>query len=178
MGEAGLGDFISNEERVAEEVFKQTFIPQKMDEVINYQKDARRAQSGESVEYLRFLGLKGDLSVSEKPEILAPEEEVESAGEEDGEVVGEDVGEMGGELKDKVAVREEKTDTEVKEKNEVTIRNGVNDVSDSDDDGDDDDDDDDDGNESTSTTDPKKSVERRDLSPESWKRHKKELKLE
>ena len=83
--EAGLDDDVSNEERVAEEVFKQTFIPQKMDEVINYQKDARRAQSGESVEYLRFLGLKGDLTVNEKPEMLQEEEEEDEEKGEDGE---------------------------------------------------------------------------------------------
>merc|ERR1712183_913963 len=89
MGEAGLGDFISNEERVAEEVFKQTFIPQKMDEVINYQKDARKAQSGESIDYLNFLGLKADLTVNEEPEILAPEEEGEEEEGREEKKVGE-----------------------------------------------------------------------------------------
>jgi len=153
--EAGLGDDVTNEERVAEEVFKQTFIPQKMDEVINFQKDARRAQSGESVEYLRFLGLKSDLSVNEKPEILEKEEEDEEEVEErdDGKAL---VG--GPEMEGKEG--EKKADDAAKESEED----------------DDDDDDSDEDKDPESAT--QKAAQRRDMSPESWKRHKKELKLE
>merc|ERR1712142_1104365 len=147
--EAGLGDDATNEEQVAEEVFKRTFIPQKMDEVINYQKDARRAQSGESVQYLSFLGLKGDLSVNEKPELLGESEEDEEQEE----------------------VWERKKDEQAKENKEE--RNEEESESGDDDENEEDDDEDDKDPENA-----KKAAERRDMSPESWKRHKKELKLE
>merc|ERR1712142_995147 len=148
--EAGLGDDATNEEQVAEEVFKRTFIPQKMDEVINYQKDARRAQSGESVQYLSFLGLKGDLSVNEKPELLGESEEEEELEE----------------------VSERKKDEQAKEKNKEGS-NEEESESGGDDENEEDDDEDDKDPEKA-----KKAAERRDMSPESWKRHKKELKLE
>ena len=182
---------MTNEEQVAEEVFKQTFIPQKMDEVINYQKDARRAQSGESVEYLCFLGLKGDLSVSAKPEILAENGGEEEAGEDDsGEEEEEEAGgecaceEDGGgqkgrdvNMKSKDGVKEEeRTQASKREKGEGRETNGPNDASDSDDN--DDEEEEEDEDEEKESMGGKKSVERRDLSPESWKRHKKELKLE
>jgi len=161
--EAGLDDSVTNEEQVAEEVFKQTFIPQKMDEVINFQKDARRAQSGESVDYLRFLGLKGDLSVSEKPEILAEDRE-EAEGKE-----GEEKEEEEYEEKREVEGSEEARIHEDDEKKNNSTKNKEEAASDSDEDEDKD---------STDTSNTKNAVERRDLSPESWKRHKKELKLE
>jgi len=150
--EAGLGDDATNEEQVAEEVFKRTFIPQKMDEVINYQKDARRAQSGESVEYLRFLGLKGDLSVNEKPELLGEKEEEE----EEQEVVS-------GSVQDEQAKDNNKEERNEEEESES---------------GDDDENEEDDDGDGKDPEKAKKTAERRDMSPESWKRHKKELKLE
>ena len=147
---------------MAEEVFKQTFIPQKMDEVINYQKDARRAQSGESVDYLRFLGLKSDLTVNEQPEML------EEEGEEEEVIKGE-------EAKTKEV---ERINAAVEGSKEVDGSKEVPEDSADEDDDDDNDDAEDTDEEKDPENAAKKAVERRDLSPESWKRHKKELKLE
>lgn len=115
----------TNDELVAEEVFKQSFIPQRLEEVSNFEKDVRRVQSGEAVDYLRMMGLKGDLSgVSQEPEILQNE------GVEDREEEEEDAS----------------SDSGSEENEEDSEKQG--------------------------------NTRRRDMSPNSWREHKKKLKLE
>eukprot|EP00899_Mesostigma_viride_P025336 jgi/Mesvir1/5988/Mv00739-RA.1 len=53
------------EDTVADAVFHQAFIPKKMDEVVTYERDAQRLQSGQNTEgiyYQTIMGMKPDLS--------------------------------------------------------------------------------------------------------------------
>ncbi|XP_023234080.1 serine/threonine-protein kinase RIO1-like [Centruroides sculpturatus] len=62
---------MSEKEKLEEEVFKQAYIPQRLNQVINYERDVSQAKEGEKVLYHTITGLKPDLSgASEQPEIL------------------------------------------------------------------------------------------------------------
>ena len=70
-----LGD-LTAEDLVKDQVFKQTFIPQRLDEVVFYERDIRQVKSGQLDEliYSSVTGIKADLSgTQEVPEILAAE---------------------------------------------------------------------------------------------------------
>ncbi|XP_018335842.1 serine/threonine-protein kinase RIO1 [Agrilus planipennis] len=79
---------ISAQEQVEEEVFKNAYIPKRLIEVVDYERDINKAKAGESVElvYKTLIGLKADLSGTvEKPQILDEmknEEEIEESNEE------------------------------------------------------------------------------------------------
>lgn len=67
-----LEDF-TNQEKIDEEVFKKSFIPRTLDQVINIERDFVKAQIGETDEllYQKITGLKTDLSgTQEVPDIL------------------------------------------------------------------------------------------------------------
>ena len=68
-----LGD-LTAEDLVKDQVFKQTFIPQRLDEVVFYERDIRQVKSGQLDEliYSSVTGIKADLSGTlQVPEILA-----------------------------------------------------------------------------------------------------------
>lgn len=86
------------QEMIEEEVFKNRFIPKRLTEVIDFERDITKAKSGNSEElvYQTLTGLKSDLSGTvQVPEILEREdsetdtadEECEEEEEEDGNVV-------------------------------------------------------------------------------------------
>ena len=61
----------TEKEKVDEEVFKNSYIPHTMDDVIDIERDFRRAKLGESLIYTTLHGLKQDLSTPRLvPEIL------------------------------------------------------------------------------------------------------------
>ncbi|XP_050298831.1 serine/threonine-protein kinase RIO1 [Anthonomus grandis grandis] len=71
-------------EQIDEEVFKQAYIPKRLTEVIDFERDINQAKSGlvEDLVYKTLVGLKSDLSGTiQQPEIL--EEQVKSEGSED-----------------------------------------------------------------------------------------------
>lgn len=62
---------LSEQEKIEEEVFKQAYIPQRLNQVIDYERDISQAKEGEKVLYHTITGLKSDLSgPTEQPEIL------------------------------------------------------------------------------------------------------------
>lgn len=80
------------EELVKEQVFKQTFIPQRLDEVVFYERDIRQVKSGQLGEliYSSVTGIKADLSGTQQvPEILdnstKPEDEESDSGSSSGD---------------------------------------------------------------------------------------------
>lgn len=63
----------TSQEQVEEEVFKQAYIPKRLTEVIDFERDINQAKSGQAQDlvYKTLVGLKGDLSGTvQKPEIL------------------------------------------------------------------------------------------------------------
>jgi len=94
--ENGNEEIETNESKVNEAVFKQTFIPQKMDEVANFEKDFRRAQKGEQGDYLHSMGLNEEINkysaIEESDEDGEEFEEDSGAEDEDDE---DEVGESG-----------------------------------------------------------------------------------
>merc|ERR1719494_1763739 len=67
-------DEITQQERNDEEVFKNAYIPQRLDDVIDFEKDARKAKQGdvEDVYYPSVTGLNKELTgVKKQPDILA-----------------------------------------------------------------------------------------------------------
>ncbi|XP_012525080.1 serine/threonine-protein kinase RIO1 [Monomorium pharaonis] len=68
-----------HQQQVEEAVFKQAYIPQRLTQVINAERDINRAKSGEDLIYKTLIGLKADLSKpAETPEILANKHKTES----------------------------------------------------------------------------------------------------
>lgn len=65
------------EEEVEEQVFKQAYIPQRLDEVIDIERDINLAKSGkEELIYKTLIGMKADLSKpAEIPEIIATKDD-------------------------------------------------------------------------------------------------------
>ncbi|KAG6461654.1 hypothetical protein O3G_MSEX012769 [Manduca sexta] len=73
------------QEQVEEEAFKNIYIPKRLTEVINYERDIKKAKEGDTddLAYKKIAGFKEDLSGTvDKPEILQ-EDEI-SSGSEDG----------------------------------------------------------------------------------------------
>ncbi|CAH0560722.1 unnamed protein product [Brassicogethes aeneus] len=69
---------ITSNEQVEEEVFKQAYIPQRLTEVIDFERDINKAKSGQSDDlvYKTLVGLKADLSGTvQQPEILQNDDE-------------------------------------------------------------------------------------------------------
>merc|ERR1719318_2245664 len=67
-------DEMTEQERIDEEVFKNAYIPQRLDDVIDFEKDARKAKQGdvEDVYYPGVTGLNKELTgVKNQPDILA-----------------------------------------------------------------------------------------------------------
>jgi RIO kinase 1 len=61
-------------EKTEDEVFKGSYIPTRMDEVLDFERDFRRAKQGESLIYTTLHGLEPDLSKPRQaPEILEDE---------------------------------------------------------------------------------------------------------
>lgn len=66
-------DEMTAQEQIEEEAFKNVYIPKRLTEVINYERDITNAKKGESEEliYKKIAGLNKDLSgTTDKPEIL------------------------------------------------------------------------------------------------------------
>lgn len=64
--------------QVEEEVFKNTYIPKRLTEVIDFERDISQIKSGitQDLVYKTIVGLKADLSgAAQKPEILKTDEE-------------------------------------------------------------------------------------------------------
>nr|CAD7426731.1 unnamed protein product [Timema monikensis] len=84
------------QEQIDEEVFKNAFIPKRLAEVVDIERDIRNVKSGKEKElvYKTITGLKGDLSGPQtKPEIL--EKTTSSGGEEEEEEDNRTVGNSG-----------------------------------------------------------------------------------
>ena len=68
----------SAEEEVAERVWKQTYIPKKLEEIIHYERDHERLQEGKDTEgiyYQTIAGMRPDMTgVAEKPAVVAAAE--------------------------------------------------------------------------------------------------------
>lgn len=68
----------SVEEGIAENVWKQTYIPKKLEEIIHYERDHERLQKGgdtEGIYYQSIAGMRHDMGgVAEKPAVLAAAE--------------------------------------------------------------------------------------------------------
>uniref|UniRef100_A0A1B0CJV8 Serine/threonine-protein kinase RIO1 n=1 Tax=Lutzomyia longipalpis TaxID=7200 RepID=A0A1B0CJV8_LUTLO len=65
-------DDLPDEEKVQEEVFQNVFIPKRLDEVVHYERDIRRAKAGEGDQllYKTITGLSATLEVKNVPDIL------------------------------------------------------------------------------------------------------------
>lgn len=62
---------LTEKEKVDDEVFKQAYIPFTMNDVVDFERDFRRARQGESLIYTKLHGLKPDLSEpNQVPQIL------------------------------------------------------------------------------------------------------------
>lgn len=73
------------QQQVEEAVFKQAYIPQRLTQVINVERDINLAKSGKDLIYKTLIGLKADLSKpAETPEILANKHKAESKSIEEG----------------------------------------------------------------------------------------------
>ncbi|XP_068906539.1 serine/threonine-protein kinase RIO1 [Tenebrio molitor] len=77
---------MSSQEQVEEEVFKQAYIPKRLTEVVDFERDINGAKSGRvnDLVYKTLVGLKADLSGTvQHPEILDDKEESEEMSEEE-----------------------------------------------------------------------------------------------
>ncbi|KAG5321814.1 RIOK1 kinase, partial [Acromyrmex heyeri] len=73
------------QQEVEEAVFKQAYIPQRLTQVINVERDINLAKSGKDLIYKTLIGLKADLSKpAEKPEILANKHKADSKSTKEG----------------------------------------------------------------------------------------------
>ncbi|CAH1638819.1 unnamed protein product [Spodoptera littoralis] len=63
------------QEQIEEEAFKNIYIPKRLTEVINYERDINNAKKGdtEDLAYKKIAGFKEDLSAADKPDILQDE---------------------------------------------------------------------------------------------------------
>ncbi|XP_031340794.1 serine/threonine-protein kinase RIO1 [Photinus pyralis] len=88
---AALRPEITSEEKIDEEVFKNAYIPKRLTEVIDFERDITQAKSGmaNDLVYKTLVGLKGDLSGTvQKPEILDDVNEDEGSEEESSNSAG------------------------------------------------------------------------------------------
>ncbi|XP_063903589.1 serine/threonine-protein kinase RIO1 [Zophobas morio] len=77
---------ITSQEQVEEEVFKQAYIPKRLTEVVDFERDITQAKSGltNDLVYKTLVGLKGDLSGTvQRPEILDETESEDSDDSDD-----------------------------------------------------------------------------------------------
>ncbi|KAF9811382.1 hypothetical protein SFRURICE_002751 [Spodoptera frugiperda] len=93
---------MSAQEQIEEEAFKNIYIPKRLTEVINYERDINKAKKGDAddLAYKKIAGFKEDLSAADKPDILPEEttilqeeeinEEEDSDSESESEGEGED----------------------------------------------------------------------------------------
>ncbi|XP_046558908.1 serine/threonine-protein kinase RIO1-like [Haliotis rubra] len=75
---------VTEQEKIDEEVFKNAYIPRTLDQVIDFERDFRRAQTGDvsQVLYSKVTGLKEDLTGPQQdPDVLSKDEDVESEGD-------------------------------------------------------------------------------------------------
>ena len=85
----------SPEEQVEEEVFKQAYIPRTLDDVVDFERDAKKVKEGdvEGIMYQTVIGLKADLSGAQTvPELLrtADRQEQSTAMDDDSQSDDED----------------------------------------------------------------------------------------
>ncbi|CAD0200687.1 unnamed protein product [Chrysodeixis includens] len=73
------------QEQVEEEAFKSIYIPKRLTEVINYERDITKAKKGETddLAYKKIAGFNEDLTAAEKPAILQ-EDDISESGSESG----------------------------------------------------------------------------------------------
>lgn len=73
------------QEQVEEEAFKNIYIPKRLTEVINYERDITKAKKGdtEDLAYKKIAGFNEDLTAAEKPDILQ-EDEISDSGSDSG----------------------------------------------------------------------------------------------
>lgn len=73
--------YLTNDQKTEDEVFKHSYIPHNMNEVVDFERDFRRAKQGQPLIYTTLHGIMPDLSKPrEMPEILKTE--AEGVGEE------------------------------------------------------------------------------------------------
>ncbi|KAL0124767.1 hypothetical protein PUN28_006551 [Cardiocondyla obscurior] len=73
------------QQQIEEAVFKQAYIPQRLTQVINVERDINLAKSGKDLIYKTLIGLKADLSKpAETPEILTNKHKADSKSMKDG----------------------------------------------------------------------------------------------
>uniref|UniRef100_A0A1B0DPR2 Serine/threonine-protein kinase RIO1 n=1 Tax=Phlebotomus papatasi TaxID=29031 RepID=A0A1B0DPR2_PHLPP len=74
-------DDLPDEEKVQEEVFQNIFIPKRLDEVVHYERDIKKAKAGEGDQliYKTITGLSANLEVKQVPDILHRDSEEESS---------------------------------------------------------------------------------------------------
>nr|CAH7760879.1 unnamed protein product [Callosobruchus chinensis] len=67
---------VSPTDEVEEEVFKQAYIPKRLTEVVDFERDINQVKSGSENDlvYKTLVGLKSDLSTVQKPELLSDKE--------------------------------------------------------------------------------------------------------
>ncbi|XP_037907829.1 serine/threonine-protein kinase RIO1 [Hermetia illucens] len=89
-------DALTAQEKIDEEVFKQSYIPKRLDEVVHFERDIKKAQTGlgEELVYKKVAGLNADLQVQVKPDLLGQKQNEdgneESGGESDSSEGSED----------------------------------------------------------------------------------------
>ncbi|KAJ8716258.1 hypothetical protein PYW08_013543 [Mythimna loreyi] len=73
------------QEQVEEEAFKNIYIPKRLTEVINYERDITKAKTGdtEDLAYKKIAGFNEDLTAADKPEILQ-EVDISASGSDSG----------------------------------------------------------------------------------------------
>ncbi|KAL5293122.1 RIOK1 family protein [Megaselia abdita] len=75
---------LTAQEKIDEEVFKNIYIPKRLDEVVHFQRDVDKAKSGAGGElmYRKVTGLTSDLNVQKNPDVLDEKEDLQSDEEE------------------------------------------------------------------------------------------------
>ncbi|XP_067008583.2 serine/threonine-protein kinase RIO1 [Anabrus simplex] len=113
----------TSEQQVEEEVFKNAYIPRNLTEVIDFDRDIRKAKSGEEVPvYTTITGLKEDLSGPQQiPEILKNSEESDGScsDDEDSEESEDSEKINGSKFVDSSRPRDESPDSKKKRKKAV-----------------------------------------------------------
>ncbi|XP_006823266.1 serine/threonine-protein kinase RIO1-like [Saccoglossus kowalevskii] len=77
---------VTEEQKMEEEVFKQSYIPRTMDEITDFEQDVKKVQEGQSdqVYYQAVIGMKTDLTgAQQQPKLLEDESSTDDSEEDD-----------------------------------------------------------------------------------------------
>jgi len=119
---------LTEQEKIDEEVFKNAYIPKRLDEVINVERDIIKAKTGTGNElvYTKIIGLNAELTVQKKPSLLNEDEEIEkisdsvSSASGSDEETGSDVEDMSNsKFKDSARPRDESPESKKNRKKAV-----------------------------------------------------------